>query len=246
MVGQNGSGKTTLAKHLNGLLRPSQGQVRVGDWTAARQTPAQMAARVGYVFQNPDDQLFRSTVRGELSFGPQNLGWPAARIDAQVESAARLLGLGDQLDANPYDLTPAWRKRVAIASVLAMDTPIVLLDEPTTGQDYRTVEELGRVLGVLRTQGKTVIAISHDMDFVADHFDRVIVMAEGEVLLDRSAAEVFADAAALARTDVEPPQLARLAQRLGFGPTVYLLEDFVEAVRAQVVRNRVDSRMDIT
>ena len=170
IIGQNGSGKTTLVKHLNGLLRPTRGAVRIGDWVTTGRSVAQLAARVGYVFQNPDDQLFKGAVHDEIRFGPANLGWPAKQIESQVQAAANLLGLAGRLEINPYDLSPTWRKRVAMAAVLAMNTPIVVLDEPTTGQDYHSVQELAEILSTLHGQGKTIIAISHDIDFVAEHF----------------------------------------------------------------------------
>lgn len=233
IIGQNGSGKTTLVKHLNGLLQPTRGTVRVGDWLTGEQSVAQMAARVGYVFQNPDDQLFKTRVEDEVRVGPLNLKLPPDQVAAQTEHALHLLGLLERRDLHPYDLTPAWRKRVAIAAVLAMNTPIVVLDEPTTGQDYATAQELGQVLDALRDEAKTVIAISHDIDFVATHFSRIVVMGQGQVLVDGAPARVFAQADLLAGAYVEPPQMTRLARRLGMDTIVYSVEGFVDQLAAQ-------------
>ncbi|MCX6046798.1 MAG: ABC transporter ATP-binding protein [Chloroflexi bacterium] len=233
IIGQNGSGKTTLIKQLNGLLRPSQGTVRIGDWLTTEHSVAKMAARVGYVFQNPDDQLFKGTVRDEVRFGPGNLGFPAEKIELLVQQALTLLELTDKADVNPYDLTATWRKRVAMAAVLAMDTPIVIFDEPTTGQDYQSVQRLAQIFQTLHEQGKTVIAISHDIDFVAENFSRIVVMGQGQVLLDGPAQTVFAQAEVLNSTDVEPPQLTRLGQRLAIGPVVYTVENFLAALRKE-------------
>jgi energy-coupling factor transport system ATP-binding protein len=226
IVGQNGAGKTTLAKHLNGLLRPSAGLVQVGDWNTRDHTTAQLAARVGYVFQNPEEQLFQQTVRAEVAFGPKNLGWGATRIEAEVEAALVAVALRDEAGRHPYDLSPGGRKRVALASVLAMDTPIVVLDEPTTGQDYAGIELVGRLADDLRGRGKTVITITHDIDFCAEHFGRVVALTEGQVLLDGPARDVLAQAETLARTYVEPPQLVRLAARLGMQGVPLNVEEF--------------------
>jgi energy-coupling factor transport system ATP-binding protein len=219
IVGQNGAGKTTLVKHLNGLLRPTTGVVTVGGLDTRAHSTAQLAARVGYLFQNPDEQLFKQTVRQEVEFGPKNLGWPAERVEAQTAVALLTTGLDDVAARHPYDLSPGERKRVALASVLAMDTPIVVLDEPTTGEDINGVEVAGRIVDGLRAAGRTVIAVSHDIDFCAEHFERTIVMAEGRVLLDGPSRDVLGQAEVLAQSLVEPPQLVRLARRLGLPGT---------------------------
>jgi energy-coupling factor transport system ATP-binding protein len=231
IVGQNGAGKTTLVRHFNGLLRPTRGAVRIGDWLTSDYSVAKLAARVGYVFQNPDDQLFKSNVRDEIKFGPKNLGFPPVQAEAQVNEALELLELSDRAEVNPYDLTPTWRKRVAIAAVIAMNTPIIVLDEPTTGQDYRSVRYLAGLFRVLRERGKTVIAISHDIDFVAENFNRIVVMGQGQVLLDGTAEAVFAQEEVLHSTYVEQPQLTRLGSRLALGPIIYTLDGFLSAYR---------------
>ena len=184
LVGQNGSGKTTLVRHLNGLLRPTSGRVLVDGVDAAGLTVAQLAARVGLVFQDPDRQIFAGSVRGEVEFGARNVGLAAeARRDA-VGRALRATGLEGEEATNPYDLGGARRKLLALASVLAMGTPVLVLDEPTTGQDAAGVERVREIIASAAAAGRTVIAISHDMRFVAEAFERVVVMRDGQVILD--------------------------------------------------------------
>jgi energy-coupling factor transport system ATP-binding protein len=229
LIGQNGAGKTTLARHLNGLLRPTRGSVRIGDLDTRHAAVAQLARRVGYVFQHPEHQIFKSRVRDEVAYGPRNLGVSHAEIEERVRQALAATGIADLADAHPHDLMPSLRKRVAIASVLAMDTPIVVLDEPTTGQDAPGVALIGALVERLTAAGRTVITISHDIDFCADHCRRIVVMGQGRVLLDGPREVVFAQPDVLARTAVEPPQLARLAARLGL-PPVWAIEPLLDAL----------------
>jgi energy-coupling factor transport system ATP-binding protein len=232
IVGQNGAGKTTLVKHFNGLLKPTRGSVLVGETETTQVSVAKLAAQVGYVFQNPDDQLFTKRVEDEVSFGPRNLRFEDARVAQLVAGALDLTQLTDKKETNPYDLSPTWRKMVALASVIAMDTPVVILDEPTTGQDAASVARIGQVIAALRAQGKTIITITHDIDFCAEHFERVIALSQGQVLLDGPAGEVFRQADLLAQTYVDPPQLTRLGMRLGLPETVRSVAEFIEAYRA--------------
>lgn len=231
IVGQNGSGKTTLVKHLNGLLQPTSGSVLIGDWDTSKHQVARLAARVGYVFQNPDEQLFTKTVQLEVSFGPKNLGFEAGKVEALVEDALRLTELSGQKETNPYDLSPTWRKMVALASIIAMDTPIVIFDEPTTGQDAANIARMANVISVLRDRGKTVITITHDIDFCAENFERVIALSRGRVLLDGTANGVLGKEEILAQTYVDPPQLTRLGLRLGLKEVVRNQAEFLNALR---------------
>jgi energy-coupling factor transport system ATP-binding protein len=221
IVGQNGSGKSTLVRHLNGLLRPTEGRVLHDGEDVADVRTAALAARVGIVFQNPDRQIFAGKVRTEVAFGPKILGRSAADVETATRDALAAVGLSDAADANPYDLGYSRRKLLAIASVLAMDTQVVVLDEPTTGQDARGVARVQGVLANLVADGRTVIAISHDMRFVAKSFARIVVMGGGRVLLDGSPAEVFAASAwpVLASTYLQPPYAARVGARLELGST---------------------------
>ncbi|HEX6140601.1 MAG TPA: ABC transporter ATP-binding protein [Candidatus Limnocylindria bacterium] len=221
LVGQNGSGKTTLVRHLNGLLRPTSGRVLLDGQPTARRTVADLARSVGLVFQDPDRQIFAGSVRSEVEFGPRNLGLRGATLRSAVEAALEAVGLEAEAGTNPYDLGASRRKLLALASVLAMGTPVLVLDEPTTGQDARGVAVVRDVIAAARQAGRTVIAISHDMDFVARTFARVIVMRAGRIVLDGSPKSVFgADAWEVLRSAfLEPPLAAAIGHRLGLGST---------------------------
>ena len=221
LIGQNGSGKTTLVRHLNGLLRPTEGRVTVDRADAASLTVAQLASRVGLVFQDPDRQIFAGSVRAEVEFGPRNLGRSGSDLRVAVEDALTATGLGGEERTNPYDLGGSRRKLLALASVLAMRTPVLVLDEPTTGQDARGIDRVRAVVAAVADEGRTVLAISHDMRFVAETFDRVIVMRAGRIVLDGTPAEIFAAEAwdVLGSTYLEPPLPALLGDRMGVGST---------------------------
>jgi energy-coupling factor transport system ATP-binding protein len=221
IIGQNGSGKTTLVRHFNGLLRPTDGRVLIDGIDTAGRRVAALAAVVGLAFQDPDRQIFAGRVRAEVAFGPRNLGVRGGALDRAVDEALVSAGLDGEANANPYDLGYSRRKLLALASILAMGTPVVVLDEPTTGQDARGIERVQAIVASLAAAGRTVVAISHDMRFAAESFERIVVMRAGRVLLDGSPGEVFAEAAwpALASTYLEPPLAARVGARLGLGPT---------------------------
>jgi energy-coupling factor transport system ATP-binding protein len=231
IVGQNGAGKTTLVKHFNGLLLPTRGRVLVGDWNTREHSVAKLARRVGYVFQNPDEQLFSRNVGKEVAFGPRNLGYEDDKIQALVKDALEMTELADKTETNPYDLSATWRKMVALASVISMDTDIVIFDEPTTGQDAMNIARIANVIKTLRERGKTVITITHDIDFCAENFERVIALSQGKILLDGPAREVLGQEEILASTYVDPPQLTRLGKRLGLKETVRNQEEFLTAIR---------------
>ena len=241
IVGQNGSGKSTLVRQLNGLLRPTEGRVLVGGEDAARFHVAQLAARVGLAFQNPDRQIFAGRVRAEVAFGPRNLGRSGAALDGSVDEALDAVGLTHVADHNPYDLGYSRRKLLAIASILAMGTPVVILDEPTTGQDAPGVARVRAIIERLSDEGRTVITISHDMRFVAETSRRVVVMRAGRIVLDGTPADVFAEPnwPALASTYLEPTLPARVGARLGLGSTP-TESGLVEAMRLQVVNRMQD------
>jgi len=233
IIGENGAGKTTLVKHLNGLLKPTRGRVTVGDWDTQDHTVAQMAARVGYVFQNPDDQIVERTVTDEVAFGPRRLGQPEADVLANSAAALEKVGLANEARTHPYDLSMPQRKLVTLASVLAMRTPALIFDEPTMGQDARGVALIGDIIEELKRERRTVIIISHDIDFCAAHFERVVVMADGRVLLDGPAPEVLTRADLLATTNVEPPQLVRLAQALGLPAAPLTIDGLIAALKGK-------------
>jgi len=221
VVGQNGSGKSTLVRHLNGLLRPTAGRVMLDGLDIRGLHVARLAERVGLAFQNPDRQLFAGRVATEVAFGPRNLGLSGPALDERVGAALADVGLDGEAVSNPYDLGYSRRKLLALASVLAMRTPILVLDEPTTGQDARGVGRVRDVVASAVAEGRTVIAISHDMRFVAECFDRVVVMRAGRVVLDGTPELVFGESAwpELRAADLEPPRAAVAGARLGLGST---------------------------
>ena len=231
IFGENGAGKSTLAKHLNGLLKPDQGFVRIGDWDTRQRTPAELAHQVSYTFQNPDDQLFEQTVAKEISFGPRNLGLDDDEIHERVEQAMEMTGLSDQRDTHPYDLHATERKFVALAAGLAMRTPIVVIDEPTTGQDARGQARLADILSHLKEDGRTLITISHDIDFCAAHFERAVLMANARIIADRPMSAIFRNPDALAKSAIEPPQMVQLAHRLDLKAYPLTVEAFLDAYK---------------
>lgn len=185
IVGANGSGKTTVAKHLIGLLRPTAGVVLLDGSDTAASSIAELAQTVGFAFQDPGDQLFERSVAREVSFGPRQLGRSPVETAAAVEGALALTGLGSERDTNPYDLARPLRKLVTLAGVLAMDPALLVLDEPTTGQDPEGTERVGRIVEAMQAAGRTVIAITHDDAFAERWFDRTVVMDSGRVVEDR-------------------------------------------------------------
>lgn len=221
IVGQNGSGKSTLVRHFNGLLRATDGVVRVDGEDVGKRHVAALARLVGIVFQNPDRQIFAGRASAEVAFGARNVGLSGKALDARVAAALAMVGLTENVASNPYDLGFSKRKLLATASVLAMDTPAVVLDEPTTGQDAAGVARVHRIVDDLSSDGRTVIAISHDMRFVAETFARVVVMSAGRIVLDGTPDQVFAEAnwGTLASTYLEPPLAARVGALAGVGST---------------------------
>lgn len=214
-IGRNGSGKTTLVKMLNGLLRPSSGRVAVGGEDVSGRSVGQMAKLVGYNFQNPDDQIFARTVRQELEFAPANLGLPPAEVAKAVEEVARDLELTPYLDWNPFSLSQGLRRRVAFGSTLTLDPKVLVVDEPTTGQDYSRAKVVMELCRKLNAGGKTVLIISHNMDLIAEYCNRVYVMKDGELLMEGAPRAVFSQPGKLMETSIVPPQITRIFQGLG-------------------------------
>ena len=216
IIGQNGAGKTTLVKLLKGLLKPVSGSIYFHGEDISGKTVAMLAGNVGYVFQNPDDQIFKYNVMDEILFGPLNIGMDPECAKKEAERALELTGLKGKEKENPYDLELYERKMTAIASVLAMDTDVLILDEPTIAQDWKGRQIIGGIIRSLAERGKLVIAILHDMDFVAENFERVIIMAHGQVLADGTAKEVFAQEEALQKARLQKPYVMQLCEALGY------------------------------
>ncbi|MGV8882815.1 MAG: energy-coupling factor ABC transporter ATP-binding protein [Rhodoglobus sp.] len=236
IVGQNGAGKTSLAKLMNGLFKPSVGAVSVDEIETTKRTTAQVARQVGYVFQNPDDQIFHNDVYSEIEFGPKTLGITGTELEERVYAAAALTGVGPQLDENPYNLPFSTRKFVAIASTIAMGCDAFIFDEPTAGQDQSGMRTIGALIASLKDSGKTVITITHDMQFVVDNFDRVVVMANRRVVADADKRSIFWNLPVLEQANLKQPYLSELARDLGLGNDVLDLSEFVASFGA--VRTR--------
>lgn len=227
IIGQNGAGKTTFVKLLKGLLRPTCGSILFEGKDISTMTVAQLARHIGMVFQNPNDQIFKNRVLDEVMYGPLKIGMSETVAKEKSMSALELVGLSGFEDKNPYDLGLSSRKLVAIASIIAMDTKVIIFDEPTIAQDFYGKERIKSVIRKLRSEGVTVITIIHDMDFVADVFERVIVFAKGGVLLDGSAKDVFADEAILKEAYLEQPNVTKLCQNLGYEEVFLNTDEFV-------------------
>lgn len=215
IVGQNGAGKTTTVKMMNGLLKPVKGTVLVDGMDTKNFTTAKLSRKVGYVFQNPDDQIFHNTVGAEIEFGPRVLGYSQEKAKELTRFAAELVQLSKGLEENPYNFPLSVRKFVTIASVVAMDTDVIILDEPTAGQDLRGLEILENMLRVLLEKGKTIITITHDMEFVVKNFDKVFVMANKHLLKAGTAEEIFDDDKILEESMLKRPFVSDLSRRLG-------------------------------
>ena len=228
IIGQNGAGKTTLVKLLKGLLKPVSGSIYFHGEDISGKTVAMLAGNVGYVFQNPDDQIFKYNVMDEILFGPLNIGMDAERAKKEAERALKLTGLTGKEKENPYDLELYERKMTAIASVLAMDTDVLILDEPTIAQDWKGRQIIGGIIRSLSERGKLVIAILHDMDFVAENFERVIIMAHGQVLADGTAKEVFAQEEALKKARLQKPYVMQLCEALGYEKSYLTVEELLK------------------
>jgi energy-coupling factor transport system ATP-binding protein len=216
IMGQNGAGKTTLVKNFNGLLRPTEGEVLVDGVSTRNVSVAKLARTVGFVFQNPDHQLFSETVEEEISFALRNFGFEQDTIEKRVTWAVNLLDLIEYRKTSPFMLSGGERKRVALASVLAWDPKAVILDEPTIGQDHRQKENLRQFIVQLNEQGKTVVVVTHDVEFVAECNPRVVLMKEGRIIADGEARRILPNTTLALEASIVPPQISQIFQGLLF------------------------------
>ncbi len=225
IVGQNGAGKTTLVKMLNGLLRPTQGSVMIGEFNTKEHTTAKLSRIVGYVFQNPDDQIFHSTVRAEVAYGLKSRGLTQEEISHRVDEALKIAGIHEFAEENPFNLSFSMRKFIAIAAVIAVDCPVLIFDEPTAGQDLNGNKKLAEMLIWLKEKGKTLITISHDMEFVAKNFDHIVVMANKKILGSGTSKEIFWNAEMLNQAMLKQPYISRLFQSLDLKSDIVTIEE---------------------
>jgi len=214
IMGQNGAGKTTLVKHFNGLLKPTRGKVRVDDVETTKTSVASLARNVGFVFQNPDHQLFSETVEEEIAFALKNFGYAPEVIENRITWALNLLGLTQYRKTSPFMLSGGERKRVALASVLAWDPKILILDEPTIGQDHQQKENLRQFIMQMQSQGRTIVIVTHDVEFVAECNPRVVLMREGKIVADGEGKDILTDPALLEVSSIVLPQIAQIFTQL--------------------------------
>ncbi len=232
LLGHNGSGKSTLARHLNGLLRPVSGEVLFDGESTAETPVAALAGKAALLFQNPDDQICKGRVADEVAFGPRNLGFSSTRTAELTAEALALFGLDGREEANPYDLGLSERKRLALASVVAMDTPLLILDEPTAGLDSFEAGLLASALDRLSGQGRAVVLISHDMDFVAENCDRAVCLESGRLRFDGPVAELFTREDLLESCGLLQCQMARLSARFALSPDRFTPGAFLASLRS--------------
>ena len=214
IMGQNGAGKSTFVKHFNGLLKPSIGTVKVNGIPTTKTSVAALARNVGFVFQNPDHQLFSETVEDEIAFALKNFGFEQKVVEERVTWALELLSLAQYRKTSPFLLSGGERKRVALASVLAWDPQTLILDEPTIGQDHEQKEKLRQFIMQIQTQEKTVVIVTHDVEFVAECNPRVILMKEGRIVADGMGNDILTDPALLELSSIVLPQIAQVFARL--------------------------------
>lgn len=231
LLGQNGSGKTTLAKLMNGLFKPTQGTVLIKGKDTRKMTVAECARIVGYVFQNPEHQIFASTIYEEIAFGPRNLGIPEEDIKQRVEEALRLVDLKKPMDAFPHLLSVGEKHRIAIASILAMEPELLILDEPTTGIDFGRSLQIMRLLQRLRDRGKAVIVITHDLYLAAEFAERIIILKDGRKFADGSTKEILSNKSLLVDAGLSPLQVTLLSESMksyGISENTVRTMEFVE------------------
>lgn len=218
LIGHTGSGKSTLIQHLNGLMKPSSGEVYYhgADINAEGYQKKELRSKVGLVFQYPEHQLFETTVLKDVQFGPKNLGLPQLEIDLRAYDALKMVGISDDLlDASPFELSGGQKRRVAIAGVLAMQPDVLILDEPTAGLDPKGRDEiLDQIEKIQKEKNITVILVSHSMEDVAKYVDRIIVMNKGEIAFDGSPKSVFAHYKELEQIRLAAPSVTYLMHDL--------------------------------
>lgn len=240
IMGENGAGKTTLVKHFNGLLKATRGEVFVDGVNTRKASVAELSKNVGLVFQNPDHQLFCETVEEEVAFGLRNFGFNEEAIQGRIDWSLSFLDLVRYRKTSPFMLSGGERKRVALAAVLAWDPKILVLDEPTIGQDYLQKEKLRQFIVQLNGQGRTVITVTHDVEFVADCNPRTIIMSNGQIIGDAPAGEIFADNDVLSKASILPPQIAQLFTQL---TDLGLPKDVIDVYEAkELIKNLMGKR----
>jgi energy-coupling factor transport system ATP-binding protein len=232
IVGRNGAGKTTLMKMFNGILKPTAGTVKIADLDTKMTKTSELARHVGFLFQNPDRQICQNTVKDEIAFGLNCIYTNKDEIEKRVADTIKSFGLNG--DKDPFSLSRGERQKVALASIIAISPDILVLDEPTTGLDYKECMQIMETIKELNEKGTTVIMVCHDMELVTDFAQRVIVLGEGSILADDSCRKVMIDANVLESASLAPPQIAELAIRLG--------DDFKGILTLDDMTSKIESR----
>jgi energy-coupling factor transport system ATP-binding protein len=214
IMGENGAGKTTLVKMFNGLLKPTTGTVTIDGIQTKEKSVAQLSRNVGLIFQNPDNQLFAETVTQELGFSLRNFGFPDDVVEKRVTSYLHILDLERYQNSSPFVLSGGERKRVALAAILVWDPKHVIMDEPTIGQDYLQKDRLRNFITQLVSQGKTVVIVTHDVEFVAECKPRVVLLSHGSIIGDGPATQILTENSLVEQASLVMPQIAALMNNL--------------------------------
>ncbi|EOS71610.1 hypothetical protein C818_00413 [Lachnospiraceae bacterium MD308] len=234
IVGQNGAGKTTAVKLMNGLNKPTEGTVFINDMDTKNYTTAQIAKFVGYVFQNPDDQIFNQTVYDEIAYMPKYYKYTEKETKRRVDEAADVMQIREYLKSNPYEIPYTIRKLVTIAAILVVRPEYIILDEPTAGQDLRGIRLLEELLSYLREQKIGVVTITHDMEFVADNFRRVVAMANKHIIADGSAREIFSRDEVIKESKIKRTEMGMVAKELGLGNDILNPKELADAAERRL------------
>ena len=233
IIGQNGAGKTTTVKHLNGLLKPTSGEVIIDGVPIQKRKTAEWARTVGYVFQNPDNQLFLDSVKKEFEFGPKQLKLSKNETAERLAWVTELMGLTHKLETHPFDLSSTEKKFCSIGSVLMMKPKIIIFDEPTCGQDSKGTKRLHTIIKEITKKDILCITISHDMKFVTENFERIIVMRNGKVILDGEKTIVFKETEKLASSYVSVPPITKLGQLMGLNQLAFNADELIKIVEEE-------------
>ncbi len=239
IIGQNGAGKTTLLKHFNGILLPEKGKVLVNGEETKNIPLDQMATRVGYCYQNPDHQIFNLTVRSELEFGLKNLHIPEDEIHKRINRVLETVELKGFEEEYPFALSRGQRQKLAVGTILAMNPPLMIIDEPTTGMDWKGGEAMMNLIKDLHESGQTIVMITHDMRIVTAYASRVVLMAQSQVLAEGTPREIFVQDDLLRKAFIEAPQITRIAQALadyGLDRDVLTVEEAVASYRRLMLK----------
>lgn len=230
ILGHNGAGKSSLVKHINGILKPEKGIVSTCGLDTSTHDIPELSKFAAYLFQNPDDQIFCNTIHEEIEYGLKKSGISKKEIKKRVESALEITGLDKIKNQNPMDLSYSRKKMVTLAMVIAMDTPVVILDEPTSGQDKNGIENIKNIIGDLEKKGKTIISISHDIKFSIEYFERFILMKKGEIISDGNISEILNHDSKLSSAGVVLPFITQLGEKTGLDNKIFSEDDFFHEI----------------